>query len=75
MWNTTVPESTLKKKTASVAYHYVREGVSENVWRTVYVNTKLNLTDILTKNLPSGLNRYRKVRMILYDIYLEDKYQ
>ena len=28
LWNTTVPESTLKKKTSSVAYHFVREGVS-----------------------------------------------
>jgi len=69
LWNTTLLESTLKKETASVAYHYMREGVSADAWRTTYVNTKLNPVDILTKNLHSGLNRYRKVRMILYDIY------
>ena len=34
LWNASVPESTLKKKTCSVAYHHVREGVSANVWRT-----------------------------------------
>ena len=73
LWNTSVPESTLKKKTASVAYHYVREGVSADSWRTTYINTKENPADILTKNLCAGINRYRKVRMIMYDIYSEDK--
>ena len=27
LWNTSVPESSLKKKSSSVAYHFVREGV------------------------------------------------
>ena len=71
LWNTTMPESVLKKKTSSVAYHYVREGVSSDEWRTTYVNTKLNPSDVLTKNLPAGINRYNKVRMLLYDIYPE----
>ena len=34
--------------------------------------TKENPTDILTKNPPAGLNRYRKVRMCLFDIYPRD---
>ena len=71
LWNTSVPESTLKKKSSSVAYHFVREGVSCDMWRTAYVNTKTNPADLMTKMLPSGLNRYRKVRMIMYDIYPE----
>ena len=74
LWNTTVPESTLKKKTSSVAYHYVREGVGADMWRTTYVNTSQNPSDIFTKSLPAGINRYRKVRMLLYDIYPEDEY-
>jgi hypothetical protein len=74
LWNTSVPESMLKKKTCSVAYHYVREGVGSDQWRTTYINTKENPADILTKNLPAGINRYRKVRMILYDIYPENKF-
>ena len=69
LWNTTIPDSMLKKKTASVSYHFVREGVSANKWRTTYVNTKENPSDILTKNLPAGESRCKKVRMIMYDIY------
>ena len=69
LWNTTVPDSMLKKKTASVSYHFVREGVSSDEWRTTYIKTNDNPADILTKNLPAGDNRYRKVRMCLYDIY------
>ena len=71
LWNTTVPESTLKKKSSSVAYHFVREGASVDQWRTAYVNTNHNPADLMTKILPSGINRYRKVRMIMYDIYPE----
>ena len=69
LWNTSIPESMLKKKTSSVAYHYVREGVSRDEWRTSYIKSSDNPADILTKNLPAGINRYRKVRMIMFDIY------
>ena len=69
LYNTSKPESVLKKKTSSVAYHYVREGVSNDQWRTAYIHTSLNPADVLTKSLPAGENRYRKVRMLLYDIY------
>ena len=72
LWNTTVPDSMLKKKTASVSYHFVREGVSSDEWRTTYIKTNDNPADILTKNLPAGDNRYRKVRMCLYDINPKD---
>ena len=37
--NTTIPDSTLKKKSQSIAYHYVHEGVARDEWRTSYVNT------------------------------------
>ena len=36
LWNTTVPDSMLKKKSSSVAYHYVREGVSADEWKITY---------------------------------------
>lgn len=75
LWNTSVPKSTLKKKTCSVVYHNVREGVCANQWKTTYINSKSNPSDILTKNLPAGINMYRKVRMFLYDIYPEDKFK
>ena len=63
--NTTIPESTLKKKSHSVAYHLVREGVARDEWRTTYVNTHSNEADLLTKTLPSGVKRRNFVRMIL----------
>ena len=71
LWNTSVPDSVLQKKTSSVAYCSVREGVSNDEWRTAYIKTALNPADILTKALPLGLNRKRKIRQVLYDIYPE----
>ena len=71
LWNTTLPESTLKKKSNSIAYHFVREGVAKNEWRTAYVNTDNNPSDILTKSVPAGEKRKKKVRFLLWDIYDE----
>ena len=50
--NTTIPDSTLKKKSQSIAYHYVCEEVARDEWRTSYVNTHDNKADLLTKQLP-----------------------
>ena len=43
--NTTIPDSTLKKKSQSIAYHMIREGVARDEWRTCYVNTNDNDED------------------------------
>ena len=67
--NTSIPDSTLKKKSQSIAYHFVREGVARNEWRTTYVNTHDNPADLLTKPLPAGEKRTRFVNMVLRDIY------
>ena len=50
--NTTIPDSTLKKKSQSIDYHFVRVGAARDVWRTDYVNTNLNPDDLLTNPLP-----------------------
>jgi hypothetical protein len=55
--NTTIPDSTLKKKSQSIAYHFVWEGAARDEWRTTYVNTPNNEADLLTKLLPSGEKR------------------
>ena len=55
--NTTIPDSTLKNKSQSIAYHFVREDTARDEWSTAYVNTHLNPADILTKPLPSGDKR------------------
>ena len=75
LWTTTCPDSVLKKKTSLVAYHFVQEGVSNDEWRTAYIKTSENSSDVLTKRLPAGINRKRKVRKILYDIYPESQYE
>ena len=67
--NTTIPNSTLKKKSQSIAYHFVREGVARREWRTAYVNTNENEADLLTKVLPSGEKRKGFVCNILHHIF------
>ena len=47
--NTLIPDSTLKKKSNIIAYHFVREGCARDEWRTTYVNTHKNQADLLTK--------------------------
>ena len=64
--NTTVPGSTIKKKMNSLLYHFIREGCARDEWRTAYVNTHLNCTDLLTKPLPSGEKRRQFVGKFLY---------
>jgi hypothetical protein len=67
--NTTIPDSTLKKKNQSIFYHYIREGVARDKWRTTYVNTHDNEADLLTKLLPSGEKRKGFVRCLLHHIF------
>ena len=67
LWNTSVPDSTLKKKSAAVAYNYCREGVSRNEWVTKFVCSKNNPSDIMTKSVTQ--HRKDKIKMLLHDIY------
>jgi hypothetical protein len=67
--NTSIPDSVLKKKSYSIAYHFVREGCARDEWRTTYINTHFNPADLLTKPLPSGEKRRRFIRMIMYHIF------
>ena len=55
--NTTIPDSTLKKKNQSIAYHFVREGVAKGEWKVTYLNTHLNPADLLTKSLAGRAKR------------------
>jgi len=63
--NTSVPESTLKKKSNSIAYHYVRSKAAADILRIGYVNTKANLADMLTK-VQSGAERKELARQVLF---------
>ena len=57
--NSSNPHSVLKKKSSSIAYHFFREGVAKNEWRTTYLNTHLNPADLCAKSLPGGEKRTR----------------
>ena len=70
--NTTKPESTLRKKSNSIAYHVVREAVAMGEVLTAYVESKKNRADILTKVLPHASHRQELIREILWDIYSHD---
>ena len=67
--NTSIPHSTLKKKSQSIAYHFVCEGVARDEWRTSYVNTHDNEADLLTKQLPHGEKREVFVSNLLHHIF------
>lgn len=63
--NTSVPESQLKKKSNSMAYHFVRQQVAADVGRIAYEPTNSNLADMLTKT-HSGAKRHEMARKVLF---------
>ena len=63
----TRPESTLKKKAQSIAFHFIREGCAADECSTTYINTSENISDLMTNPL-SGEKRWRLVRMLLHHI-------
>jgi hypothetical protein len=69
LYNTTIPDSTLKKKSQSIVYHLVREGSTRDEWRTSYVSTHDNEADLLTKMLPAGEKRKGFIRSLLHHIF------
>ena len=67
--NTSRPDSTLKKKSQSIAFHFVHEGVARDEWRTAYVNTHHNEVNLLTKVLPHGEKWVKFMRNLLHHIF------
>ena len=66
--NSSEPDSRLKKKSNSIAYHFVREGTTADEWRVAYIPTDQNVADLLTKALPNGEKRTRFIKMILHHL-------
>ena len=62
--NGSFPESVLKKKHCSVAYHVVREHIASGKALLFYENTKSNLADLFTKVL-NAETRNKLIRGIL----------
>jgi hypothetical protein len=63
--NASRPDSTLKKKHNSIAYHRVREAAAAGTLRVVKVGTSWNLADLFTKCLHAQ-RRKRLLRCILF---------
>ena len=66
--NTSNPESMLKKKSNSIAYHAAREAVAMGEMLITYVPTNNNIADLMTKVLPGGEKRDRLIEGIMWDI-------
>ena len=63
--NSSIPDSTLKKKHNAIAYHRVREAVAAGTLRITKVDSKRNNADLLTKPLPS-IDLHNLVNNILW---------
>ena len=66
--NSTIPESTLRKKCSSICYHAVGESVAMGESLITHIKSEDNLSDLMTKVI-HGTKRRRLVGNILYDIY------
>jgi len=62
--NATRPESTLKKKHVSIAYHWCREAQAAGYVRIGFIKGMENLVDMLTKVLPGP--RWRKLMEYIF---------
>ena len=56
--NTVLPESTLKKKHHSIAFHYCREAVAAKIVQVAKEGTNTNLSDLFTKSLTAIRRRF-----------------
>ena len=66
--NTQRPESTLNKKSFSLAYHGIRESVIMNELRTGHIRSAENPGDLATKIHGGGFKRNHIVSKLLYDL-------
>jgi hypothetical protein len=64
--NTQRPESTLKKKSSSICYHYIRESVAMGESLTGHIRSENNPADLCTKIMAGGTKRDRLTEMILF---------
>ena len=63
--NSTIPQSTLKKRHNALAYHRVREAIAAGILNFVHINGKENPADILTK-FRSSREWFPLLKPILY---------
>ena len=68
IYNTSKPESVLKKKSNSICYNFLREAAAMKECLTTHVPTETNWADLLTKVL-FGNKKPELVQGVLFDIY------
>ena len=68
IYNTSRPESTLKKKANSVCYQDIRESAAMGEIMTTHVLNLDNPADLCTKVISEGQKRNHLVSLTLYDI-------
>ena len=71
IFNTSRPESQLKKKSNSACYHAVRESTAMGECITTHIPSLLNFSNLLTKML-YGEKRRNLVDGLMFDIYEYD---
>ena len=67
--NSSKPHSILKKKSSSIAFHFVRKGAAKYKWQVAYLNKNYNPTDMATKSLDGGEKRSRFTSYLLHYVY------
>ena len=67
--NTRSPESTIKKKSNQICYHFIRESVAMGESLVAHIDTNENTADLATKIITSQPKREYLVSKLLYDIY------
>ena len=63
--SSSVPEPTLKKKSNSIAYNFVREGCAADEWRITYISASSNPSGLVAKCLAPGEKREKFVGMLV----------
>ena len=71
IYNTSIPESMLGKKSNSICFQFVREAVAAKECLNIHIPTLKNLYDLLTKVL-YGQKLRNLVKVVLCDIYVHD---
>jgi transposase InsO family protein len=66
--NTSSPTSMLKKKSNSIAYHFVREAVAMGEVLIGWIKSEDNIADVMTKVLSNGEKRDALIQKMLWDI-------
>ena len=66
--NSLVPDSVLREKSNSIAYHFVRKRSASRKWLVAYIASNENIADILMKPL-NGEKRKRFLNMILHHAF------